>query len=343
MVIITHKAEDVDASFSGDVTTITRRMRVEGDSLMEIVQSPKIPRKNSRHPQNSTFQVTGINFTPSGNIGRRVQAMIQLTYSNEGNVGGDGSKDPWELDAQDVQVNYTTESAPLLTGYDKDGKSGQMLNRAGCRLEVQTQRYLRQVTFSFAVKAKSTGEAPTNNRPLINKDSVQVAGYTFAPFEAMLMPMSATFVADVDDEGEVYRRYWKMSATILENDRTWQRKVLNVGTLARFKEGEAPRPIYQYTPWVAGKSDIENAKISPRFGSIDDVIAAQIAYEGDSANEKGKMIPYNEITEPMPLDEKGMLYLPAIENPQKYPYMNIRYFEYVPTSWAKWNLPKKRL
>ena len=343
MVIITHKAEDISASTSGDVTTISRRMRVEGDSLMEIVQSSKIPKKDSRHPANSTFQVTEVQFEPSGNLGRRVQATINITYSNEGNVGGDGDKDPWELDASDVNVNYTTENVPLLYGYNKNGDLRQMLNKAGLRLEVQTQHYLRQITFSFAVKAKSSGEAPTNNRPFINKDSVKAAGYTFAPYEAMLMPMNAAYVADVDDDGEIYRRYWKMSATILENDRTWQRKVLNVGTLARLKEGEAPRPIYQYSPWLPKNSADQNARIPPRFGSIDDVIAAQKAYEESGKNEKGITIPYNEITEPMPLTDKGLLFQAAIEDPMKNPYIELVYYEYPPTSWAQWNLPKKRI
>ena len=343
MVIITHKAEDVSISMSGDVTTINRRMRVEGDTLMEIFSSTKIPRRNSRHPANSTFQVADVQIEPSGNLGRRVQATVSITYNNEGNVGGDGDKNPWELDASEVSVNYTSENIPLLHGYNKNGELRQMLNRAGSRLEVQTQHYLRQINFSFAVRAKTSGEAPTNNRPQINKDTVQVAGYTFAPYEAMLMPMNAAYVADVDDDGEIYRRYWKMTATILENDRTWQRKVLNVGTLARFKKGEPPRPIYQYTPWQQTNSDIQNASISPRFGSIDDVIAAQIAYEKGGKNEKKITIPYSEITEPMPLTDDGFLYQEAITNPTKTPYIELVYYEYPPSSWAGWNLPKKRI
>ncbi len=159
----------------------------------------------------------------------------------------------------------------------------------------------------------------------------------------MLMPMNAAYVADVDDDGEIYRRYWKMSATILENDRTWQRKVLNVGTLARLKEGEAPRPIYQYSPWLPKNSADQNARIPPRFGSIDDVIAAQKAYEESGKNEKGITIPYNEITEPMPLTDKGLLFQAAIEDPMKNPYIELVYYEYPPTSWAQWNLPKKRI
>lgn len=340
-VIITHRAEDVSASMSGDVTTVTRRMRVEGDDLMEIVSSPMIPRKNSRHPKNSTFQVTDVQFEPSGNMGRRVQATITLTYSNDGSVNGDGDKDPWELDASDVQVNYTSESVPLLYGYDKDGAARQMLNRAGCRIEAQTQHYLRQLSFTYAVKARSSGEAPTNNRPIINKSTERVAGYTFAPYEAMLMPMNAAFVADVDDDGKVYRRYWRVTATILENDKTWQRRVLNVGTLARTAAGEPPRPIYQYTPWLASNSDTQNAAISPRFGSIDDVIAAQKAYE-KGGNEKGVTIPYSEITEPMPLTSQGLLYQEALANPTANPFIELVYYEYTPSSWAQWNLPRKR-
>jgi hypothetical protein len=343
-VTIIHKAEDVSAQSEGKITTLERVMIVNGDNMAEIASSNIIPKNDSRHPLNSSFVLTNRQFERVGNVGRKVQAQVTLTYSNAGEVAED-NKDPWDLDAQNVQISYNTEPTPLLEGYKKNGEKIQLLNSAGSRLLIEGQSIIRQISFMFCVKAKKSGEAPINNRAIINSSAETVAGYSFAAFTAMLMPMNASFVQDVNDDGEIYRRYWQIEAVILENEKTWQRKALNVGTMAKFSTTKPAQPIYQYTPWTSD-SDAENMLVKPKFGSIDDVIAAKNAYANNFPDSEKQsrfdMLPYQEITEPLPLTVDGKVYEQALVDPKNNPYLVVPYFETKPANWSQWNLPKKR-
>lgn len=345
-VTITHKAEDVSASSEGKVTTIERVMIVNGSNMTEIATSPLIPQPASRHPQNSIFVLTNRTFEQVGNVGREVQAQVNLTYSNQGNVG-DGNKDPWDLDAQNVHVSYTTEPTPLLEGYKDDGTKFQLLNSAGSRLLIEGQSIIRQISFTFCVKDGRTGEAPINNHAIINSTSEKAAGYKFDPFTAMLMPMNAVFIADVDENGDIFRRYWQIEAVIMENEKTWKRKALDIGTMAKFYADKPPQPIYQFTKWIYPDPQA-NINIPPSYGSIDDVLLAKTAYANLNYNGNREdwvrffdTLPYHEITEPLPL-KNGAVYTAAVSDPINYPYNTIQYFESKPASWSKWNLPKKR-
>lgn len=343
-VTIMHKAEDMSAQSEGKITTLERVMIVNGDNIAEIASSSIIPKNDSRHPLNSSFVLTNRQFERVGNVGRKVQAQVTLTYSNEGEVAED-NKDPWELDAQNVQVSYTTEPTPLLEGYKQDGVKFQLLNSARSRLLIEGQNIIRQISFTYCVKDGRTGEAPINKRAIINSSAETVAGYSFAAFTAKLMPMNASFIQDVNDDGEIYRRYWQIEAVILENEKTWLRSALDVGTMAIFKAGEPAQPIYQYTPWTS-TNDEENMLIKPKFGSINDVIAAKKAYSDKFADSEKQsrfdMLPYQEITEPLPLTEDGRVYEQALIDPVNKPYLTVDYFETKPASWSQWNLPKKR-
>jgi hypothetical protein len=210
---------------------------------------------------------------------------------------------------------------------------------------VEGQNTIRQISFMFCVKAKKSGEAPVNDSEIINSKTETVAGYTFEPYYAKLMPMNATFVKEVDESGKETRSYWQVEAVILENKKSWQRKPLNVGTMAKFSPEKPAQPIYQYTPWTS-TNDEENMLIKPKFGSINDVIAAKKAYSDKFADSEKQsrfdMLPYQEITEPLPLTADGKVDEKALIDPENNPYLVVPYFETKPASWSQWNLPKKR-
>lgn len=347
-VIIKHSLEDRSGNTDKNISTLESEMIVEADSIAEAMGSAIIPQYGSRHRHNARLLLASRNFEPVGNIGRKVQISVKLTYTDESDAAtleADANKEPWELGAQNVHVSYTTEPVPLKYGYRLNGDLKQIKNSAGRRLLVETQNTIRQISFVFCVKAKNKGEPPINDDEIINSRTETVAGYTFEPYYAKLMPMNATFVPETDENGNTTRSYWQIEAVILENKRSWQRKALNVGTMAKFDPEKPAQPIYQYTPWTSEK-DEENIKIKPKFGSIDDVIAAKKAYSDKFAdNEKQSrfdMLPYQEITEPLPLTKDGKVDENALIDPENNPYLVVPYFETKPASWAQWNLPKKR-
>lgn len=349
MVTITHTAEDISSQTQNGQTTINRVMRVSADSVTEAAESTMIPKYGSRHPLNSIYTLTERNMEVVGNLNRKVQIKVELTYATASNSGGNSSggnsdnKPPWKLGAYNIQISHISERAPLLQAWNSLGERVQMLNRAGTRIKVETNQYMRQISFNYSVKASNEQQPPINNTPLINANTETIAGFEFKPLVAMLQPMNASYVEDVDDSGRVYRKYWNISAVIIENNRTWRRNVLNIGTYAKFPGKKYPQQIYQYTPWESSDPN-ENIKVSPTYGSIDDVIAARKKYaSAESDSSALANFPYQEVTEPMPLDLNGNIYMQAIENPDKYPYVQLAYFEFKPSNWTKWNLPKERM
>lgn len=347
-VIIKHPLEERSGSSDRSATTIECELIVEADSIAEAMGAAIIPQYGSRLPHNARLYLTNRSFEPVGNVGRKMQISVKLTYTDESDattLAADANKDPWNLGAQNVQVSYTTESTPIKYGYRTDGSLRQLKNSAGSRLLIEEQRTIRQISFVFCVKAKKSGKAPINDEEIINFKTETVAGYTFKAYTAKLMPMNATFINEVDEKGKNKRIYWQIEATILENKNGWKRQPLNVGTMAKFKPNLPAQPIYQYTPWES-TDDAENMKKMPKFGSINDVIAAKTAYSKLFATSEQPsrfdMLPYQEITEPLPLLPDGTVHEQALIDPENNPYYAVEYFATQPASWAQWNLPKKR-
>lgn len=342
------KQEDVGFSYNESEKRFTRKMMVEGTSMMEIFTSNILPMKGSRHPNNSGLRLVNCDCQPSGNMNGKIQAIATLEYSS---VSEDSDKDPWDLGAQNVTVSYNTESAPFISGYNEEGVKIQNLNSAGCRILAETTRYIKTLSFMFCVKGKSSGEAPTNDEPVINKSTTKVAGYSIKKGTGLLMPMGASFIVEYEADGQkIKRQYWEIQATIQCNPNGWAKKELDVGTMALFPEelaeGEklVAKPIYQFTPWESKESSV-NMRVKPKFGSIDAVIAAKIAYaklfSSSEYQRRFDELPYQEITEPLPL-LNGQIYQDAIQDPVTYPYKTIDIYETLPASWREWDLPKKR-
>lgn len=340
--------EERSGNCDGNATTIECELIAEADSISDLIASGIVPHYGTRHPNNARLRMVQSSFEPVGNIGRKMQISVKLTYTDESNaatLAADADKDPWDLDAQNVHVTYTTETTPIKYGYRTDGSLRQLKNSAGSRLLIEGQRTIRQISFMFCVKAKKSGEAPINDKEIINSRTETVAGYTFEPYTAKLMPMNATFINEVDEDGKDKRSYWQIEAVILENKHSWQRQALNVGTMAKFSPEKPAQPIYQYTPW-SSTDDSVNLKEKPKFGSIDDVIAAKFSYSklfADSEKQsRFDMLPYQEITEPLPLLPDGTVYEQALIDPENNQYYVVSYFETKPASWSQWNLPRKR-
>lgn len=339
-------SKDLGFSYSSDEKAFSRQILLEGNNLMEIFKSNIIPKVGARHPDNTALRLISCDCQPVGNLHGKVQAMASLSYSSVYNENTD--EDPWNLGAQNVSITFNTETAPFLSGFDLQGNEKQVLNSAGCRITAETSRYIKTISFMFCVKAKSSGDMPVNDYPVINKDAVKVAGFNIKAGVGLLMPMTGNFVTEYDEStGEVKRKYWEIQATIQCNQNGWAKRFLDVGTMALFPDEDnsnLPKPIYQFTPWDSTDEN-DNAKKQPVFGSIKSVIEAKNRYakkfSEDEKQKKWDELPYQEVTEPLPLNN-GQLYADAMKDPVANPYKEIVLYERMPESWSKWNLPSKR-
>lgn len=346
-------------------TTFTHVIQFEGNSLMEIMTSRMLPQRGSRHPQNTAYYLSAIQLEPNGNKNRGVQALATLTYTNNSDVVRDFTGDPWDLGAQNFASNYTSISKPFITGYNSKGDVVMNLNTAGCRILAETSETIREISFTYCLKAKSSGEFDGNSEAIINKSTETVGGIQIPARTGLLLPLSANFITEYDGAGnEIKRQYWEISATIQIKKSGWSKDELNVGTMCFFKNqsGQVVRKlksIFSYTPWESKKSE-DNIKLEPLFGSIDDVIRAKNKYakivsgydpEGTAKPTSEQMesyqkawdeLPYERVTEPMPLRADGTLYEEAIKDPVTNRYLVVKIYDSKIASWNSYNLPRKR-
>lgn len=328
--------------------TLKRYMQFEADSITDIVLSTLLPQVGSRHPERTGFYLESVGeFSKSGNKDRGVQALVPLVYvntispSSAMHFGGE----PWELGAQNVQISFIERQVPLISGTGIDGTTiVQALNSAGCQILAETTETVMVLSFMFSVKAKTTNDWNSNMFPVINKTTETVAGITIPEHMGKLLPMSANYVVEYESNGTtVKRRYWNYNAQIQISASGWAKKLLDVGTMAKFKNEDGilrkyPENIYKYTPWNSTNMT-QNMKIAPKFGNIDAVIKAMKEYW--AATGGTDRIPYEEVTEPMPLRADGTIYEEALENPLLYPYREIELYDCEIGSWNSYNLPRE--
>lgn len=332
MAITISSIEDTGMSMSASGWTRTRQKIVAGSSWEELYRGGVFPQYGSRHPDNTLFRLTSANISPVGNEGRGVQVLWEGTYTTNQTEFAETDDDPWDLDAQEVTVNSTTEQVVMKGGYDDNGNWRSLVNSAGCAIIAETTIPITELSFIYAAKADSRDEAPVNTSGLINYKKEKVAGYDIPAKCGMLLPISATYITEYDElnPGEELRRYWELAVTIRINERTWKQSFLDVGTMALFGTKTVPEPIFQFyeTPNTA----------TPTFGCIDDALKVKKAWKTRYPDDT---FSWTEITDPLPL-LNGRIHTAALGNTQNR-YNEIRLFESKPVSWNKYDLPRKRV
>lgn len=319
--------EDTGMSMDSSGWTRTRKKIVSASTWEELYRGNAFPAHGSRHPENSAFRLESANMTQIGNSDRKIQVLWEGTY-HASTIAE--AKDPWELDAQNVNISYSTEQAPLLYGFNDKGKSVSLLNSAGCMISAETTYTITELSFLYCVKAKKSGDAPGNSTPMINKNSETVAGIKIPAYCGMIMPTAANLIVEYEDDNpnKEKMRYWELSVNIRINNKTWKKEFLDVGTMALF-ESNVPEPIFQYQPDPEG--------IKPEYGSIHQLRKAKERYK---KNYPEKEMSWTEVTEPLPL-KYGHIYKDAMGSPDNK-YEKIYLFEFEPVSWNSLDLPKRR-
>lgn len=86
------KKMQTTGSMDSKTTSIMEEWYITGDSLIECCELLR-PYRNTRHPDNSAYRVTGISYSKEGFTGGLVQVIATVTYSR-----GGGSSSPVETD-----------------------------------------------------------------------------------------------------------------------------------------------------------------------------------------------------------------------------------------------------
>lgn len=354
MAAIVDYVEDIEFNVSSGGSEIIMEKGISATSFSEIVTGNLIPAYGTRHPTYTAFRLISGSISRTGNDGGKWQGFWRGTYSTQSSSGGSTTqvdKDPWDLDAQNYTVDPFPIEIPMVGGYNESGIYKRLLNTAGCVLQRTQTIYGASHKFIYCVRRNPPD---FGNYAIVNNATCKIAGTTFEKHSSMLMPPSAAYRVEYTDSGTVKRSYWEISVEIRVHPKTWVTETLNVGTMARFKDKNGtlkkiPETIYKYYPWKSSK-EADNFKTEPAFGSIHDVAKAKHDYailvSGGAKNDKYyqayKELPWEEVTEPLPLNSDGEVYVDALKDPTKNEYKTIKLFDTDLGSFSQFGFPKKR-
>ena len=354
MAAIVDYVTDTECRITESGMEIVREKGISAASLKEAIDSKMIPEYGTRHPDFPALRMISGSVTRTGNDGGQWQGFWTGTYASSSVGGTMGSAtEPWDLGATDYSVEPFPIEIPMDGGYSTDGKYHQLRNTAGIMMQRQHTIYGAEHSFIFC--KKNNGTRPKfNQHAIVNSSTAKIAGETFEEDTAMLMPPSVALRTEYNEDGTVKRSYWEIAVKVRVHPFTWITDTLNVGTMARFKDDKGnlintPAPIYKYTPWNKAKPE-ENFGIKPLFGSLQDVVKAKHTYallvskgvQNDAYYQAYNSLPWEEVTEPLPLALDGTIYTAAMENPDTNKYLTIDLFETDYGSFSQYSLPKTR-
>jgi hypothetical protein len=358
MAVELKSAEDKSLSLDSSGWTRTRVKVIEGSNFEEIFNSGLLPERGSSHPENTRFRLDSASCEIIGNADRRIQVLWSGTYVTRGSGGGaissGGSEtvddtpksklDPWDLGAQNLNVATYQVSQVLRKAYNMDGEYDEVdvVNSAKVPLTVNGAKWGREITFTFC--KRDHYDTRDFSEPIINERSVEVAGIKIKAGDGLLFPFSRKHVTDRDDYGNKIRDYYEYSVRIRAFAKEWEYHLLDMGTLIRDAKGDLQN-IYRYKAWENGYSDVDKAATPWTYGGISDVLAAKKVYAGILQNDnkngleywnKYQELPYEAVTEPLPLNESGGLDLEAMKSGK---YRKINVTQYQMGSWSSFGMP----
>lgn len=308
----------------------------------DVLTNAQFPQRHSALSENPVFKMDTATVSRDGEIPPTFTATARYTTRESSSTDRDGNAinsdtPPWKLPVTDLTVSFPEIKEPFDYALDDDGEAKTpVVNSAGDRILMETTRHLVQYQFSYNVRLKRANA--TFLQDVVNKDAEKILGIAIAPKTALLKPVEWRKLVTMDNSGKIKWEYWQLNVSFMVNTRGWWRRALNVGTRAKFKQ-EMSEPIYQYYPWTS-KDPAAQMTVKPTFGSIADVIQARRTYADNGGNFSD--LPYNEVSEPLPLTQDGKVYLDAIMNPAENRYLEWRFREYPEVSWAVLDLPKER-
>lgn len=333
--------------------TFIRKMGVayeEGDTVVDLQESNFFPSVGSVHPTYTQWTLESI-ATPEV-VSDPKEIWYDCTYSRGGNSGGGGSSDskntpPWDLGPQEFQSNTFDIMIPVKRIFKPrdiggDGEWHDYTNSAGAPLLREMPVPVKQIAFVMNYKHREGRSPESVEKYTYNSKAEKVCNETIEPYCGKLLPTSSTLHTVYENDGKTIKwQYDSVRYTIQVNGMTWKISDLNVGTYCVWTNSKGEKykgPVYKYPNWTSG--DIATA--SPTFGSMEQLIAMRKKYLAANQNNKTSDFPWDEFTEPVPLNDDGTLDLKSLLNKDgNAQYKRIEGFDMEGESWNKYDLPSK--
>lgn len=316
----------------------------EAFELKTIDISKKVEEDNDRIKRNS-YVVTCSYENMSGGgifIGNTTDRNDDVQVDIDGNRV-DATTLPWKLRTQWGSQSISVE-VPFTKAYDyahpTSGAYVNVVNSAGKRLLASTTRYRRVFTFKFNSQNQRSSLVLSACYVNSNAYYLPISGSWLIPSgQLMIEPptFEVKFFEKQETQGTAEHKkiiktlipYYEYSVKMTWDPQGWEKKLLNIGTFARFAPGQPSEQIYSY-------HTISGAMPGPiNFTNLAGVMKAG----GNGATLSG--IAWEKVTEPLPLNTSGGIYMNAINNPERYPYLVRSFPEYQALDFSNLNIPRR--
>lgn len=331
---------------SNGVMTATRYITIPAGNMkqLDLAESNLIPQIGDAHPENSSWTVYSIGNIQYADIPneyrisvkyRRTVGGISITTNNE--------RAPWDNGVFNHRTSFGTIEVPMTELFDAETKTYfDLKNSAGQTIPAMGKFPYKIETFQCNFNTKSGKHKELAPEGTLNCNAEVLFGKIIQPYAGMIMRMESEDHTVYQNDGKTVKwKYETISYEIhrfLGFSRTWKLEFLNIGNMYihTVEDQKVPSRIYQYTPWASADPS-KNAKVKPKLGCIDDVIAARNVYQKalqDAGKDYAKDIPWEEANDIPLVYGTGEIDTAAIAGTKKYD--RISGYESQGVSWSKY-------
>lgn len=302
----------------------------DSDTDADLLLSPFYPQRNEvlvNYPAFKLKSVSTPEWADAPSRSCRIEATYETTSSSTSINSNRGAK-PWELGVQGVRQSDFSVTVPATYVYDMNGKQVPFTNFVG--LPFKGTMELTGIKLEFSKSFQGSKTSGFNTSAKYNSNNETVLGIDIPKYCGKLLPTSREEHTVYKDDGSQDYTYTTLNYCIMIfygiDGSGWIKSVLQTSTLAKFNNELSA--IWKYYPLTKS-----NSTPAAKFGSIKDVINANNTYQ-EEIGDTTKNIPFEEMTEPLPIDENGALKLSG--KPDVF-----KYIDAPASSWNSYDLPKE--
>lgn len=243
---------------------------------------------------------------------------------------------PWEMRGK-WSFKPIETVVPFLAGYNvplnatewgDNEKTVNVVNKAGTRILAETKRYQLEITYQKNYQySQDTWENMLGC--YINSDEFNCAyDYrgAFQPMTLLILPPtnSIEFYEETYTENGVEKKRWtpyfSYTVTMIYDPQKHVKKLLNVGTMAKFGGPLPFEQIYQVTVTNESGTILDGY---PKYTSASDALR-----EHQMQSKSGNVVSVEAVSEPLPLTATGGIDYAAMRDPLNNPYVTLPFIEY---------------
>ena len=328
------------------------------ENIFIIKSMDEFPKRYDKLAENTKYAIDTIEVSKRISdeaVGvKKVSYVVTATYDllsnikNRENTGADENEEeedvdqdgntvtsetpPWKL-RPEFSFNPIEVVIPFIKAYDPvtGVQTVDVVNSAGTRLIAETKKYQLEITYTCSYKYTESMfdnilDCFTNSFPV---DLGWDGRPPFGIGTLLLLPPTCTKQywkgKESESSEEKLHPYYTYTIKMVYNPDGWKKKLLNIGTFAKFSSDGIAEQIWKVT--VANENGALLAGF-PQWVSNSKAIEIKAQHQ-----DNGNIFSAEAETNPLPLTETGAIFLNAMKDPVKNPYLTREFVQYQETDF----------